>query len=91
MTLTLLERVHRELDKVGARLLQAEEAVAVAHNAEETAFWRNHMEQLQREKLMLREQEIILLPGQASGKHCLPRYLLSKENLSATFWLTTLS
>lgn len=90
-TLTLLERVHKELDNVGAKLLKAEEAAAVAHNAEDTAFWRNHMELLQREKLMLREQEIILLPGQASGKHCLPRYLLSQENMPATFQLTTLN
>ncbi len=71
-----LETVRKKIDDLEAEILNTKEALAVAQRTTEIEFLRKRLEQLDRKEIVLREKENILLQGQASGEHCLSRYLL---------------
>lgn len=64
-----------KIDELEAKILKIEEALAAAQ-APDVAFLRKQLEQLNNTRNLLQEKENILLRGQASGEHCLLRYLL---------------
>ena len=66
---TPLETLRRKIDEV-------EQALAAAQAPADIAFLRQQLGDLNKEKIILREQETILLRGQVSGEHCLLCYLL---------------
>ena len=57
------------MDELEAEILDTKRAVAAAQSTTELDFLRKQL-------LLLQEKENILLRGQASGEHCLPRCLL---------------
>ena len=62
-----LGTLRSKIDELEAKILKIEEALAAAQAPADVAFLRKQLEQLQEKEL---------LRGQASGEHCLPRYLL---------------
>lgn len=66
-----------EIDDIKAKILKTEEALAAAEALADISFWRKRLGDLDKEKIILREQETILLQGQASGEHRLPCYLFA--------------
>ena len=65
-----------KIDELEAKILKIEEALAAAQAPADVAFLRKQLEQLNNTRNLLQENVNILLRGQASGEHCLPRYLL---------------
>ena len=72
-----LGTLREKIDKVEAKIPKIEEALAAAQAPADIAFLRQQLGDLNKKKIILREQETILLQGQASGEHRLPCYLLS--------------
>ena len=75
-TLSQLETVRREIADIKAVMLTTQNVLAATQNKTDVDFLHKKLERLHKEKIICREQETILLQGQASGQHCLPRYLL---------------
>ena len=71
-----LEIVRREIADIKAEILKTNKALAATQNTTDVGFLRKRLEHLDRKEIILRQQETILLQGQASGEHCLPRDLL---------------
>ncbi|DBA79194.1 TPA: hypothetical protein ACH3X1_009014 [Trebouxia sp. C0004] len=65
-----------KIDKLEAKILKIEEALAAAQAPADIAFLRQQLGDLNKKEIILREQETILLQVQASGEHRLPCYLL---------------
>ncbi|KAL3161847.1 hypothetical protein ABBQ38_008937 [Trebouxia sp. C0009 RCD-2024] len=57
-----------EIDDIKAKILKTEEALAAAEALADISFWRKRLGDLDKEKIILREQETILLQGQASDE-----------------------
>lgn len=81
-TPTPLDTVGKEIEEMKAQILDTQKALAAASKTE-IDFLRKHLKQLfntrnllQEKKNLLLEKEIIVLRGQATGKHCLSSYLL---------------
>ena len=71
-----LGTLRSKIDELEAKILKIEEALAAAQAPADVAFLRKQLEQVNNTRNLLQEKENILLRGQASGEHCLPRYLL---------------
>ena len=71
-----LETDREEIDIVKAEIRDTKEALAAARRDADIDFLRQQLHQLRKEGEQLRDKEIILLQGQASGQHCLSRYFL---------------
>ena len=65
-----LETLRRKIDEV-------EQALAAAQAPADIAFLRQRLDNLDKKEILLLEQQN-RLQGQASGEHCLPRYLLPR-------------
>ena len=75
-TSSQLGTLQTEIDDLKAEILSIKEALAAAQTTPEMGFLRKQLEQLNNTRNLLQEKENILLRGQASGEHCLPRYFL---------------
>ena len=64
-----LGTLRSKIDELEAKILKIEEALAAAQAPADITY-------LRKKEIVLREEKNILLQGQASGEHCLPRYLL---------------
>lgn len=65
-----------KIDGLEEEILDTKKALAAAHEPADIAFLRQRLGALDKKEIVLREEKNILLQGQASGEHCLPRYLL---------------
>ena len=72
-----LQTVRREIADIKAEILETKKALAAAQAPADVAFLRQQLGDLNKEKIVLNERQNILLQGQKSGEHCLPRYLPS--------------
>ena len=70
-----LGTLHGKIDELDAEILDTKKALAAAQVPADIAFLRRQLGDLNKEKIILREENI-LLRGQASGEQCLPCCLM---------------
>ena len=58
-----------KIDALEAEILDTKKTLAEAQAPADITFWRQQLGDLNKEKIILREQETILLRGQMSGGH----------------------
>ena len=58
-----------KIDALEAEILDTKKTLAEAQAPADITFWRQQLGDLNKEKIILREQETILLRGQVSGEH----------------------
>ena len=66
-----LGKLRGKKDELEAEILDTKKALAAARAPADTIFLRQQLGDLNKENIILRGQETILLQGQASGEHCL--------------------
>ena len=74
-TLSQLETLQKEIDRLEAKILKTEEALAATQSTTQIDILQKQLERLHRERIVRCEQETVLLQRHKSGEHCLPRYL----------------
>ena len=63
-----------KIDEVDAEILDTKKALAATQSATDIEFLRQQLGALNKEKIILREQETILLRSQVSGEQCHAAY-----------------
>lgn len=66
-SLNELGKVRREIANVTAEMQRTDKSLAATHSTTEAEFLYKQLEDLRKEKLVLREQEKILLQGSSSS------------------------
>ena len=74
-TLSQLKTLRGKIDRLEGERLDTKEALATAQAPVDIAFLSQRVLDLNEKKILLREQETILLQVQVSGEQCLPHYL----------------
>ncbi len=77
---TQLQANQQEIDSVKAKIQHTKQDLATAEqggDGDRVDFLRRRLEQMDRQLSSLREQQTILLRGQAPGQHCLPCHHLA--------------
>ncbi len=71
-----LQEVQQQIEAVLEKVSEMETSLAAAEEAadgDKVRFLRNLLEQLYRERVVLREEKNKLMVAQPGGQHCLPR------------------
>lgn len=72
-TRSQLQEVQRKIADITAEMRKVQSALTAIQDTEHIDFLRNKHGRLHKERVAFCQQETILLQGQASGEHCLPR------------------
>ena len=78
-----LEALRGKIDKLETEILDTKKDLAAIQSATDIEFLRQQLGDLNKEKIILREQETILLRSQASGEQCYAAYCHQVPQLHA--------